>query len=715
MPMTPSRFRADLLASLALAAILTLPAAAEKAKDKKADAKKGSAQQVAAPAAAAASAPKPITVEDLWAMERVGAPVVSPDGRWVVYAVNTFNRDKNAGTNQLWLVPTAGDAPPRRLTWHESGARAPVWSPDGQWLLFTAKRGGDLPPQLHRLPLGGGEAEQLTELPVSPSDARFLPDGKSLIFVVNTFADVDIDWKKLKERLDAQTADKTQAKISERRMLRFWDAYRTDGSTNHLVSLDLDTRQLKDLTPGQTLIANPDGGLDWDLSPDGKEVAISLHTGDPSLRTMNFDVHLLDLATGQLRNITQANPAGDGSVRYSPDGKYLLYGAGQRPDWPADTSLLMRYDRATGETRNLLPGWDREAGGWRVTPDGQAVTFVAQDQARQHLYKVSIDGGQPERLAAGGSINNAQPTAGGIVVYSREAYYETADLYAVSLTGGEPRRLTNHNADRLKAIARGKVENVTYAGAEGAQVQMYVLTPPDFDPKKKWPLMVILHGGPHGASMDGFHYRWSAEAVAARGYVVAVPNFHGSTGFGQAYADAIVGRHGDKPFTDVMNGVDLLIARGYIDEKRMAAAGGSYGGYLVSWILGHTDRFAALINHAGVFDLNAQFASDATWGRSFAYGADPWVDPIRIDEQSPSRFAANFKTPTLILHGEIDYRVPVTQGIHLYGILTGKGVPTRIVIFPQENHWILKPQSAELWWKEFFAWLDKYLGPGGPK
>ncbi len=220
---------------------------------------------------------------------------------------------------------------------------------------------------------------------------------------------------------------------------------------------------------------------------------------------------------------------------------------------------------------------------------------------------------------------------------------------------------------------------------------------------------MVLHGGPHGASLDNFHYRWNAELFASRGYIVAQPNFHGSTGFGQAFTDSIVGRHGDQPFEDVMKGVDQLVGRGYVDEKRLAAAGGSYGGYLVTWLLGHTDRFAAIIDHAGVYDLNAQFASDMTYGRSLSYGAEPWVDPVKIDEQSPSRFAKNFKTPTLILHGELDYRVPYTQGLMLHGVLTAKGVPSRIVIFPQENHWILKPQSAEIWWREVFAWLAKYL------
>jgi dipeptidyl aminopeptidase/acylaminoacyl peptidase len=269
--------------------------------------------------------------------------------------------------------------------------------------------------------------------------------------------------------------------------------------------------------------------------------------------------------------------------------------------------------------------------------------------------------------------------------------------------------LTSFNASKLAELDLGSVESVTFKGAGGDRVQMFVVFPPGFEPQRKWPLVQVIHGGPHSSWIDSFHYRWNAALFASKGYVAALVNFHGSMGGGQLFADSILGAHGDKPFQDIMKATDVLLSRGYIDEKRMAAAGGSYGGYLTAWILGHTDRFKALVVHAGVYDLMAQFASDATWGRSENYGADPWQDPARIDRWSPSRFASAFRTPTLILHGEKDYRVPVTQGINLHGVLSAKGVPSRLVIFPEENHWVLKPQSAKLWWTEVFAWLDRYI------
>ena len=660
----------------------------------------------AAAAPAAAPAREPLTLADLWAIGRVGSPAVSPDGKWVAYVVTSYDRDKNAGSGQLYRVPVDGSAPPQRLTFHDAGGKAPVWSPDGRYLIFSSKR-GDGPAQLFRLALAGGEPEQLTSLPVSPSDVRFFPDGQSLAFTATTFADLNDDFAKVKERLDAQKNDKTQVKISDNRTLRYWDHYLTDGSVTHIFKLELDSRKVTDLLPGREVLVGFEG-LEWDLSPDGKELAWSINATSPPYRQLDFDIELVDLTSHQVKVLSAAPGIGDTGPQYSPDGRFLIFGRNLRPEWPADKNELMRFDRASGEIRPLLPGWDRDPGAWQVTADGQTVLFVAQDGGQQHLYRVGIDGGTPTRLAAGGNLTAPQP-AGGQVVFVGDSFYHPAELFVVPATGGAARQLTEHNRERMAKIAIGKVENVTYKGAGGADVQMWIHLPPNFDPAKKWPLVMVLHGGPHGASLDNFHYRWSAELFAAKGYVVAQPNFHGSTGFGQAFTDSIVGRHGDQPFEDVMKGVDLLVGRGYIDEKRMAAAGGSYGGYLVTWLLGHTDRFAALIDHAGVYDLNSQFASDMTYGRSFAYGAEPWEDPARIDEQSPSRFAKNFKTPTLILHGEMDYRVPYTQGVLLHGILTGKGVPSRIVIFPQENHWVLKPQSAEIWWREVFAWLEKYL------
>jgi dipeptidyl aminopeptidase/acylaminoacyl peptidase len=661
--------------------------------------------------AAAASAKRPMTPEDLWAMERAGAPALSPDGKQVVFTINRISVEENKGDSDLWLVPADGSAPPRRLTWNPGADGAPVWSPDGERIAFVSKR-GDAPPQLYVMTLDGGEAQPVTKLPVAVQGPKWFPDGKRIGFVASTWPDLNGDWPAVQKRLDENKADKVQAKIADTRLLRFWDEYRTDGRFHHVFSVDLATSEVKDLTPGlaRTMdFLTPEEG--WDLSPDGNEIAYSVNNTEPPYQTINFDVFVQKIGS-EPRNITDDNPAHDLVPRYSPDGRWIVYGRNRRPDIDPDFARLARYDRRRGETRILAEDWDVQADSWTFTPDARTLVFHAQEKGRVHVYSLPIEGGAPKLLAKGGTTGGVD-VAGNRIVFTRQSLQAPADVFvldAADTAGGEPRRLTTLNAERLAEIDFGTVGEATFQGAGGDPVHMHLIFPPGFDPKRKWPLVHVIHGGPHGASLDDFHYRWNGALFASRGYVVSMVNFHGSTGYGQAFAESILGNHADKPFEDMMKATDWLVAQGYVDEKKMAAAGGSYGGYLVAWLLGHTDRFAALIDHAGVYDLMGQFASDDAYGRPNNYGAAPWTDPARVDLYSPSRYAKNFETPTLILHGERDYRVPVTQGINLYGVLQGKGVPARIVIFPDENHWVLKPQSALLWWKEVFAWLDKYLG-----
>lgn len=657
----------------------------------------------------------PLTVEDLWAMHRVGSPSVSPDGLQVAFVVTVFSHEENKSESDLWLVPSDGSAAPRRLTWQKGADGSPAWSPSGEHLAFVSKRGED-PKQLYLLPMAGGEAEPVTELPMSAGAPKWFPDGKRIAFSAKTFPDLNDDFEKVKERLDERKEDKTQVKISDRRLLRYWDHYRTDGTVDHVFALDLESREVKDLMPGYDNLMGF-RGFEWDLSPDGKEVAFAANSTEPPWQKLDFAVFLLSLSDGSVRNLTADNPAWDGAPHYSPDGRYLLFGRTHRPETAPDFTRLTRYDRASGEVRELAADWDHQAAGWQVTRDGATVLFHAQDRGRRHLYRLPIDGGTPERVAAGGTTDAVREAAAGRAVYLSESFHRPDDLYAVAIEGGEATKLTSFNDERLARIDFGTVEDATFEGAGGEPVQMHVLLPPGFDreagpPAKKWPLLMLVHGGPHGAWLDSFHFRWNAALFAAPGYVTVALNFHGSTGFGQAFAESILGNHADKPFEDVMKATDAMLARGYVDPERLAAAGGSYGGYMMAWILGHTDRFTCLVNHAGVYDLMAQFASDYTWGRSNNYGARPWENPSRIDLYSPSRFAKDFDTPTLILHGELDYRVPVTQGINLHGVLTAKGVESRIVIFPEENHWILKPQAAEIWWREVHGWLEKHVGKG---
>ena len=669
------------------------------------------AQEPAATEPEGVEGPHGLTVEDLWAMQRIGEPQVSPDGQWVVFTVTEFSYDDNKSQRDLWLAAADGSSEPRRLTWHPGNEGSPAWSPDGKHLIFTAKRDEDAPSQLHRLAMDGGEAEPLTDLPMGVQSPRWFPDGKRIAFAASTYPGMGDDFEAIEKRMQEAKDDKTQAKISENRLLRFWDAYRTDGTVPHVFVLDIESGDVRDIMPGvDGLIAFR--GLSWDLSPDGRHVAFSGNITAPPWQQLDWALHLVDVESGEIRVLTGGDTAGEDSPRFSPDGEYIYFGHSARPTVAPDFTHLARYRLEDGTVEMLTEDWDHQPSGWTFSADGRQLFFHAQDRGFRKLYSMPAEGGTPKELVSRGSTSGVAPAGDDRLVYRSQSFHRPAELYVMPAAGGEAKPLTDFNGERLANIEFGTVEDVTFEGADGNPVQMFLLYPPGFDANQKWPLLMMVHGGPHGAWTDSFHYRWNAALFGSPGYVVAALNFHGSTGFGQAFAESILGNHADKPFADVMAATDYLLERGFIDENRMAAAGGSYGGYLVSWILGHTDRFAALVNHAGVYDLMGQFASDYTWSRDNNYGAAPWTNPNRIDLYSPSRYAANFKTPTLILHGEKDYRVPYTQGVNLHGVLTGKGVPSRIVIFPNENHWILRPQSAKLWWTEVHGWLDRYIGVG---
>ncbi len=684
--------------------------------------------------ATSASARRRMAVEDLWAMERVGAPVVSPDGQWAVFVVTAFSVEKNKGNGDLWLVPTDGSAPPKRLTWNEESDSSPAWSPDGRSIAFVSKRGSDKEKaaQLHLLPLEGGEAQALTDLPISPADPKWSPDGKRIYFTLATFPDLNDDWEKVKKRLDEQKDDKTKAKISESRLFRAWDVYVTDGTASHLFALDLSTKKVRDLTPNQNLRTGLQGGMTWDLAADGREITFVANSTPPPFQTMNFDLYALALdeagaPVGSIRNLTAGQPADESAPRYSPDGAYVYFTRTRRQDIDPDFARLARLNRLTGEVVGLLENWDvaPDIADFTVDSQGKAeeILLRVEERGRTNLYAARLVPASPEGisvprlLARGGSIAAAAfagiaPSAdgkgAGRVVFARGTMLRPAELFVVDLAAAEEKALSSFNAARMAAFEAPTVEEITVPGAGGHPVHAWVVLPPDFKVGAGFPLMHMFHGGPHGAWNDDFGYRWSGYLFASKGYVVVQSNFHGSTGYGQKFTESILGAHGDKPFVDVEAVTDAMVAKKYVDPKRLFGGGGSYGGYLTAWVLGHTDRYAALVNHAGVYDLMAQYSSDFTWGRSNNYGATPWQDPQRIVRWSPSYYAKNFRTPTLVLHGEKDFRVPVTQGINLYHVLQAKGVPTRIVVFPDENHWILKPQSSLLWTQEFFAWLERF-------
>jgi len=651
-----------------------------------------------------------LTAEDLWKVARVGAPVPGPTGDFAVVPVTTYDLEANKGKQRLWLVSKAGD--PRPLTSDEYSSGDPAVSPDGRRLGFVRARGEEKG-QLHVMPLDGGEAERLTDMPLGVFDPRWFPDGTKVAFGTMLLADAPTPAG-TKELLEKRAKDPVKAHVTENRVYRVWDRWLTDGERPHLFVLDLKTRALTDVTPEGT------GWFDfmemagqYDIAPDGSEIAFQADSSLPPHTMLRFAVFTAPVSGGGVRCLTpEGTPPNSADClrpRYSPDGSSIVYGMQRDPYFYADRVRLVRYDRASGTHTVLTEDWDRSPHAWEFAPDGTLVLEV-EDRGRVALATLSSkQPGTPKTILSQGTVSGLRVARSGRVFFTLQSLSAPPEAASCAIDGSDFATVTLFNRELMSGIALGEVREMEFAGANGDRVQMFLVLPPGFDPAKKWPLVHVIHGGPHGISGDNFHFRWNPQLFAAPGYVVACVNFHGSTSWGQDFAACIQGGHGDKPFDDIMRATDILLETGFIDPKRMAATGGSYGGYLVCWIAGNTDRFACLVNHAGVFDLLGEYGSDITQGRHQSYGGEPWDRLEAIDRWNPARFARGFVTPMLVIHGERDYRVPHNQAMAVYNIYKAKGVDARLLFFPDENHWVLKPQNSLLWNREVHAWLERYL------
>ena len=650
----------------------------------------------------------PMTAEDLWALPRVGAPVAAPDARMLVVPVTTYDLEKNAGRTRLWRVPLDG-AEPTPLTAETTSSHDPAISPDARRLAF-ARKAEDGRAQIFVMPLDGGEPQKLTDLPLGAFDPRWLPDGSALV-CVGTLLAGHLTPAATKAELERREKDPVKAHITEDRVYRYWDTWLTSGEVPHLFRVDPESGSVRDLTPESTTWFDwmgPSG--QYDISPDGREVAYAGILQDAArdlLRSAIFTAPIT--GGGSVRCLTPDHPADDLRPRYTPDGRAIVYGMSHDPMFYADRVRLMRFDRASGTHEEWLGSWDLSPAHWEFAADGR-LWIEAEEAGRVRLFRFSGTG-HPHAVTADGSATGVAPLADGRVAFTHQSLSEAPEVHVLAATpDAKPARVTRFTEPVMSRLALGEVRELTFDGAYGESVQMFVVLPPGHEPGKKYPLVQVIHGGPHGISADAFHFRWNGQLFAAPGHVAALVNFQGSTSWGQDFAKRIQGAHGDRPFDDVMRATDVLIASGLVDPERMAAAGGSYGGYMAAWIAGHTDRFRCIVNHAGVYDTLSQYASDVTQGRSASYGGEPWDGLDAIDRWNPARFAGGFRTPMLVLHGERDFRVPVTQGFECYGVLKARGVPARLVVFPDENHWVLKPRNALLWNREVQGWLKRWLG-----
>ncbi|MGB9664582.1 MAG: S9 family peptidase [Ignavibacteria bacterium] len=650
------------------------------------------------------------TPDDLWGIKRLSNLTISPDGNFGCFVLTEYNIKENKGNSDLWLIDLK-TYKTKRLTTNLNSDNSPIWHPDSRKIAFISKRDGDYP-QLYEIAIDGGEAQLLYEMPIGISNPKYSSDGKKIFFVSKILPEFENDFEGLKKELKARKEKKVSAKVTENRLYRYWDSWLTDGYVSRLYVLDIEKRELKDLTKGSTKIFNLDGGISYSISPDGNWVSFAANNTEPPYDSLNSDIYIMNVnKPEEIRNITQFNFEDDSAPYFSKDGKYLFFGSQFDPDFSADNVRLMAYDIEKGTTKNLTEKYDYSFFGFTQGDDLNKVYLLAEDRAKISLFEYDLSKNKLERIFTGGSINSLN-------IKNQKAYFlkstisEPHEIFEFDLKKRTLKKISSFNDELISQIKFGMVEEHYFTGADGDSVQLYLVYPPYFDPDKKYPLVHMIHGGPHGTFGDDFHYRWNAQLFASPGYVIALVNFHGSTSFGKEFGKSIVGAHGDKPFTDLMLATDYLIKKfDFIDSTRMAAAGGSYGGYLVNWIAGHTNRFKALISHAGVYNLMGQFASDLTYERVKNYDGAPWEGKYEnINRWSPAFFAHNFQTPMLIIHGEKDYRVVVTQGLEIYGVLKGKGVPARLVYFPDENHWILQPQNSIYWYKEVLDWLKRYLG-----
>ena len=679
-------------------------------------------------------AKKHITVEDLWKLTRLGSPSLSPDGAQAVASATRFAMADNKSESSLWLLSTLGGAP-RQLTHCGDKDGAPRWSPhrqgQGDLIAFTARREQqgvkDTETQLYLIAPDGGEAQRAAEVATGVDAFRWCPDGKRLVFVSWVWPELKGSRAQARKHKEFKARKETGYATSEAQY-RHWDRNLPMGRVPHLHLLELGqggapgkARDLFEGTGVELGRADPDA-THFDISPDGKRLIFAF---DPALEKRGdgrFALAELTLKGGAITVIAQDAGWDFGSPRYSPDGQRIAFTASHQGVKHTMPRQLAVWERGADTWDVVSAEWDHEVHAplhWE--DDGQALLFAAEQQGRTHLWRFDLPDRRAEVVVRGGWVSAFDKVAGTLVTLADSATHP-ARLHA-HLPGAAPRRIERFNDAVLAPLASGRVEEVWFkgadaaGGAEGDEVQMWLVYPPGFDPRKKYPVMHNIHGGPHSAAGDTWHYRWNTQVFAAQGYVVACVNYHGSSGFGQAFKDSITHRWGALELTDIEAGTDWLLKKRWVARKRVFATGGSYGGFMVAWMNGHlpAGRYAAYICHAGCFDWVGMFADDAWGWHAQELGRWYWDDMAHVHAQSPHAFAAAMTTPTLVIHGALDYRVPDQQGLAYYNTLKARGVDARLLWFPDENHWILKARNSQLWYREFFGWLKRHDPAARPR
>jgi dipeptidyl aminopeptidase/acylaminoacyl peptidase len=657
-----------------------------------------------------------ITFQDLISLHRLSEPQLSSDSRWIAYTVSTPDLGANHSVRDIWLVPTVGGEP-RQLTRGGSDTR-PRWSPDGQKLAFISARSGT--PQIYWIALAGGEATRLTNLSTGADNELWSPDGHTLAFVSSVYPDCKDDACN-SQRDTAKEKSKVKARIYEKLLYRHWTEW-WDGKRSHLfiTAATADgTSAPRDLTPGANYDVPPfnEGAPEAiAFSPDGKELAFTANTDKDEALSTNGDLFTVPTSGAAEPKRLSTNPGNDWGPAYSPDGKWIAYRAQFQGGYEADRWRLMLYDRQAGKSINRTEDFDRSVESYAWSPDSTRIYFQAEDKAEMPVYTISAAPGTAPKVVLADSYNAEFDLShdGRTLALARTSLTLPAEIFTANSDGTNLRQLTHQNGALLAQLDLPAAEPFWFEGAEKTQAEGLLIRPPHFDPAKKYPTLLLIHGGPQGAWTDAWGYRWNQQVMAAPGYVVVMVNPRGSTGYGQKFTAEISRDWGGKVYDDLMKGLDAAIAKyPFIDGTEIGAAGGSYGGYMIDWIASHTDRFKCLISHAGPYDLISEYgATEELWFADWEFGGSPWSHPELYKKWSPSEFAAalaKFKTPTLVVGGELDFRVPYNQDLEFFTALQVQGVPSKLVIFPDEGHWVLKPQNSQLWYATFLDWLARYL------